>query len=1814
MSHVIRNTGLPSDLSNKVDRAIFNVKLKKGFPMTRFLISVLVSIFLAWGSVGVAQDVLPQSRTVYDRDVDLVGTDLSQIFDTTLQACEAACRNSASCQAFTFNQRSNACFPKKDLTDVIPFAEAVSGRVYPTDPAVLARAQPRKAELSFLEERDFNAAAGLITFSNQPLKNATSAQQAAWTDAIETDLAADWLAFGVAAKTKDSRISGMALPAIVAGYLHALDAQTRREALVDLAFALEDQGRGRRMIDALRLAQAIGFERDTQTELDAAIGKYGFRVVDTTVESDSVTPRICAIFNEDLIKAGMDYTPFVQLPETQLVVTVNDGQLCVDGVEHGARYRIVLREGLPAASGETLMRPVDVTLYVRDRAPAIRFTGRAYVLPRLGDIAIPLETVNMAQVDLELSRIDDRNLMRTIQSGLMDTAFSQGSDDVVPTQIGTSVWAGTAEVAQELNRDMLTRLPLGEALRDEPAGLYALTATSSDGNRDISSATQWFVLSDIGVATYLGTDGLTVAVRGFGDANAMSDAQVTLISRSNAVLAEGQTDADGVVKFASGLTRGVGGNAPALVTVAQGDDMTFLSLTDPAFDLSDRGVEGREPSPPIDVFLATDRGAYRAGDTVHLTALMRDPTALALPDIPLTAVLTRPDGVEYSRIISTKDNVGGNVFALPIAETAPRGTWQIAVLVDADAPPLARTAVLVEDFLPERIDFDLSLPKTIGLGDLPKLRVEAKYLFGAVGAGLDVEGEALLRAADHLDGFPGYRFGQYDSLFNAQLNYLDTATTDAQGIADLAVELPDVSASQPLELRVTARVKEGSGRPVEREVIAPVLPNQPMIGIKPLFDGVIGENAQAPFELIALNPDLSAADMTVKWTINKVETRYQWYSLNGRWNWEPTTTRTRIATGDATLGAVPVRVGADVQWGQHEIVVEAIGAEYAVASDDFYAGWYAPASADDTPDLLEASLDAESYAVGDTATFRIVPRYAGQAVVTVMSDRLITLKTVPVTMGENLITLPVTAEWGAGAYVSASVIRPMSVDEKRNPARALGLGYAQVDPGEKALSVSLTAPEIMQPRGPLDIGIQVDGVQSGETAYVTLAAVDLGILNLTGFKVPDPQGHYFGQRKLGVELRDVYGRLIDGLNGAMGTVRSGGDAMPNASLQSPPPTEELVTYFTGPVQVDANGYAQVSFDLPAFNGTIRLMAIAWSKTGIGQADKDVLVRDPVVVTASAPRFLAPGDQSRLLLEIVHADGPAGEMGLSVRADDGLGLVSQIPSSFTLAEGGKQVFDIPFAAFDVGVHKIEVTLTTPDGRSLVKSLTMPVVVNDPEISEISRFTLSAGEVFSFDDDVFANFVVGSGNATLSVGPLAGFDVPGLLNTLDGYPYGCTEQIASRALPLLYLDGVAEAMGVASRAEIGERVTKAIAEITANQAANGAFGLWGPSSGDTWLDAYVTDFLTRARTSGYAVPDVAYDNAVANLRNAVNYYSDFDQGGADLAYALFVLAREGAASVGDLRYYADQKADAFSTPLALAQLGAALAQYGDQPRADAMFGQAGRMLFAQIGQREKNVWRSDFGTYRRDAAAVLALSVEARSNAIDRDALISKIGTHTARASTQEAAWTLLAAHALVDDFASTGITVDGKTPNGPVVQLRDAQSRAAPVTIGNNGATATEITVTSFGVPNVPQPAGGNGYAISRSYATMDGEQINLTEVPLGTRLVTVLKVIPFGRQEARLMVTDPLPAGFEIDNPSLIAGGDINGLDWLDTVGAETAEFRTDRFLAAVDWQSDQPFQLAYIVRAVSPGWFHHPAASVEDMYRPQMNARTDAGQVSISQ
>jgi uncharacterized protein YfaS (alpha-2-macroglobulin family) len=595
------------------------------------------------------------------------------------------------------------------------------------------------------------------------------------------------------------------------------------------------------------------------------------------------------------------------------------------------------------------------------------------------------------------------------------------------------------------------------------------------------------------------------------------------------------------------------------------------------------------------------------------------------------------------------------------------------------------------------------------------------------------------------------------------------------------------------------------------------------------------------------------------------------------------------------------------------------------------------------------------------------------------------------------------------------------------------------------------------------------------------------------------------------------------------------------------------------------------------------------------------------VQASLPRFLAPGDETRLRLDLAHAAGPTGAVAVAITGDPGL-LPGTRDFTGALGEKGRLVFDAALAGTTPGDHALTIATTTPSGARLEKHLTLPVRANDPELARQDRIELAAGETLTLDADVLAGLAPGTARATVALGPLAAFDVPGLLTALEAYPWGCTEQVVSRAMPLLYFAATAESLGIARADEVSRRIDGAIRDVLANQTGSGSFGLWDAGSGgDGWLDAYVTDFLSRARAQGHAVPERAFRSALDNLSNIVNAYGDFEKGGEDLAYALMVLAREGRAAIGDLRYYADTRADAFATPLAQAQLGAALALAGDQPRADALFRRAG---LAAEAARPEQLFRTDYGTATRDAAGVLALAAEAGSDAVDRSALSGIVTAPGADRSTQEQLWTLLAAHALAGDAALDDLSVNDAPVTGPGLRVGPGD---LPLRIANRGPDPALAVVTAFGVPTEPEPAQGNGYRIERQLLTLDGAPVDPAAIALNDRLVAVVTVTPERDIEARLIVSDPLPAGLEIENPDLLRSGETGQLAWLvaDDV-ARHSEFRADRFAAAVDWQGAEPFRLAYMVRAVSPGTFHRPAASVEDMYRPAYRARTEAGSVTV--
>jgi len=1818
--------------------------------MTMRAIGKLAAIaILVLTAAGLAQ-AQEARRIVTTDNADYFGFDLRSEQNVTLDQCSSACLGDPACRAFTYNNKAKWCFLKSDFNELKPFSGATAGKavILDTDADIGAPpalgyvpawvkdqatqyrahltgpgyAKPDEGLGNLIDEAAAAAQNGDPRSAMQNYTRAVSAMPQ--DDRLWLELARSILNVSPASSSETSTLRTNATSAALNGYDLARTAATRADALALLGAALDGRDLNRPALQAYEASLDLVNSASVRASYEDLKARKGFRILNHSVDADTATPRICAQFSEELVRTDVDYSQFVRVNGAAPAgIEAKEKQICVEGLSHGQSYEVTFRAGLPAAIGEVLSAPATLSIYVQDRAASVRFTGDAFVLPAGARRGIPVVTVNMPVADMKLYRIGDRSLAQLL-SGYQFLRQLDGYEiSGISDQMGEPVWEGKLEIEDRINKEVTTSFPVDEALPQRRPGVYVLTAQPENDRSETwdSRATQWFVVSDIGLSTYTGEDGLTVFARSLASAKPVSGVELTLLARNNEVLGTAVTNDEGRVIFNPGLTRGEGGMVPAVLTAKQGDaDFVFLDMARAGFDLSDRGVEGRAAPGALDIYAWTERGIYRAGETVHVSALARDGRADAVDNLPLTFVFSRPDGVEDRRIVSEGASAGGHAIELPLEPNSMRGTWSVAIHTDPKRPAVATQNFLVEDFVPDRIEFDLSADRTeVAPGETATIGVDGRFLYGAPAAGLALEGEATLSLTREWNRFRGFYFGLVDE---------DSAGASVTPLKDLPVLGQDGKASFPVAIdnlpattklvrsKVTVRMRETGGRTVERSIDLDLLPNTDMIGIRPDFEEV-QQGGTAKFSLIAANAQGARKALAgVSWSLVKVERNYQWYRNGSSWNYEPITLTREIASGTVDIAAAgETTLSLPVDWGRYRLEVESAEAGGAASSHEFHAGWYVEASSTETPDGLEIALDKDVYAPGEVAKLKVSPQFAGELLVAIGADRL--LKTVSATIPAEggTVDIPVGEDWGAGAYVTATLYRPGDAQEKRMPARAIGVKWLKVDPAERKLAVSLAPPEKTEPRQPLAIPLEVSGMPAGEKAYVTVAAVDVGILNLTAYKAPDPEQWFFGQRMMGLELRDLYGRLIDGSLGAAGRLRTGGDG---AAMQSQgnPPKEKLVAFFSGIVEVDRDGKAAVAFHLPQFNGTVRVMAVAWTRTAVGHAVKDVIVRDPVVITAGLPRFLAPGDASTLRLDVANTDGPAGDYTVTIDTTGGIAAADDgVPESIALGAGERRGFEVPLMAVEPGDASVTVRLAHADGTAAEQVLYLPVRPAQLPVTNRMVVNLKPGTSLRVDRELLAASLLPGASVSVGVSRMAALDVPSLLLALDRYPYGCTEQTTSRALPLLYVNDLSQGFGIPVDDKLRERVQEAVYRVLGHQSSTGGFGLWGPGSGDLWLDAYATDFLTRAREQGYDVPERSLTQALSNLQNSIGYDQDVQDRGSEMAYSLYVLARNKKASVGDLRYYADTKLEAFSSPMAVAQLGAALALYGDAQRAEATFSAALHLARNSTGFDQ---YRSDYASPLRDAAAMLALAAESRPAPSVVPELVAQVNRERAAstwASTQDNAWMLLAARGLKGGNDAVSLTVDGTAHDGPFArEIEGADLAGTPLTIANAGKEAVDAVVTTVAAPAQPLPAGGDGFDIGRTYYTLDGEEANVTEAQQNERYVVVLRVRQHNSWPTRMLVTDLLPAGFEIDNPGLVSSAQLGNFGWLPDTSAAHLEFRDDRFVAAFDpdGNSSREVTLAYVVRAVTPGVYAHPAASVEDMYRPQYSARTATGMMEV--
>ncbi|WP_374652970.1 alpha-2-macroglobulin [Dongia sp.] len=1573
-------------------------------------------------------------------------------------------------------------------------------------------------------------------------------------------------------------------------------------------------------------AQRYNYDDQAATRAEQIRQMLAFSLTSTKLNTEGETPEACLEFRSDLATPDIvNYPDYVRIePEVKATYRVSGYQLCVGNLSFGQSYKITVLKGLPALDTQKLTENEEWAFAIGDRAPSIGFRNQAYVLPKIGSTGVPLITVNIDKAMLRLLRINDRNLINELYDGRFLNNLEEYDRARIAEKAGEEIWTGEMDVAIDRNKRVVTAFPIDEVVPDTKPGIYILmahNAADEQSEDDYSwrwqpQATQWLVVSDVGLTAFSGMDGLSVQARSLETGRPMHRLELRLIARNNEVLAKALTDTAGMAQFDPGLLRGSGGRtATAVMAFRRDGDFSFLDISGPAFDLSDRGVGGRPMPDDIDIFFYTDRGVYRPGETAHVMALARDPSADMLEGQKLTFRLLRPDGIEARRFVDLADTGGGYSVDIDLPNSARTGPWTLEAYLDPEGAALSSTQFLVEDVVPARIEARLSAKEDVLVPPVPlPVQIEAKYLYGAPAANLPVKAEIVI-AADPKP-FPdmvGYRFGLADEKMESERLTYDDTSTDDQGRVEFDMSFDTVPEAQvPLAATLRVEVYEFGGRPVIETLTKPIRDRDLYLGIKPLFaDDRAQEGSMAEFEVLAVGRDGKAkAQPKLSYRLVREDWDYVWFYRDNRWDYDYIVRDAESSTGNLDVAAdLPGKLSLPVDWGRYRLEVFD-AASGAASSVRFYAGWWAAPGTGGTPDKLQVVADKDLYTAGDKAEIRLSAPFAGEAQVTVATDRIVDSFAVSLPKDGKTIKIPVDKKWGAGAYVLVNAYRAGKGNE-HGPGRAIGLAWLAIDPQPRNLQVSMNVPETMQPRQSVEIPVTVTNL-AGKDAYVTLAAVDEGILQLTDFATPDPLDHYFGKRRLGVEIRDLYGQLIDGKEGKRGTIRSGGDGE-GLAKRGAPKEIKLVALFSGIVKLDAQGKALIKFDVPDYNGRLRLMAVAWDDQNVGAAEAPLVVRDPVVALASAARFLAPGDSSNVSLSLQNVEGAAGTYEIDLSASDNLRLIGETHLSIELAKGAGHNWRAGIQGLAVGEGHVILAMKGPEGFTLTRQINLPVRPAQAAIAQTLTQRLLPGAPLKVSANAMADFLPETADLRLSFSAHPNLDVQSVLADLYHYPYGCLEQTTSVAFPLLFTNEVAEIWSLENKyaASDPKQVQRAIGRILERQRSDGLFGLWTSfSPPENWLSAFAMDFLTQARARGYDVSDIAYNHGLDGLRYvATDYNNDSADNLAARAYAVYVLARAKEAKLSELRYLADNYLDRMPTGLALAQLGTALALNGDMARANAAFDAA--LLAANRARRPL----LDYGSDLRDIAAIVTLLSEAKLPGRDPTLYLDTLASLQAGRgylSTQEQAWILMAAKATTAG-SQPEISI-GRDAQAGIKQVKPYYLHMASEELGagsvftNNGSEPVYAKATVAGVPIADLPPEQSGFEITRVFYTLNGEPADLRNIRQNDVLVAVVAGKVKAADHRRALVVDLLPAGFEIENERLTDTRRTGDLSWLPPLSSLTySEFLDDRYIGALDVDADTEtanFNLAYMVRAVTPGSYTVPAVQVEDMYAPEVRAR----------
>jgi alpha-2-macroglobulin len=1578
---------------------------------------------------------------------------------------------------------------------------------------------------------------------------------------------------------------------------------------------------------------------------------------DATSEWLRISPR--CIPDEDSARQLIRIDPEVAFS----VSPTQHGFRILGDFERGS-YTVTVDGGLTTQDGGQLAGTFSTGITVPARSPQVAFEAKGRYLPKDAWRRLGVRHLNVDEVEVQVRHIRQENLI----------FWLSGEDERVDERTSDRIVQSTVAVRGEPDEFATTWIDVARLVPSADRGVYEVTV-SADGKADVSrllvTDMNLVVKRGQGERIAVGTDDERQApgpvwawAIGMHDNQPLSGVRMDLVRRSGTVLDTCTTKKDGGCLLEPGDDP-VDTSAPFAVLASKGGDLTYLRFADLEIEQSDASVFGGpyDQEQAYRMAVWSDRDVYRPGDTAHLAGVLRGRNDKAPREaVPVELAVDDPHGNTLYRDTLPTNPAGLITRDVDFADFASTGRWT-AVFTVAEKE-VARYAFHVEEFVPERMRVTATPPDPDRLAGEPiPVQVEAAYLFGGSASGAAVELTCELRPEPFAPANNGnFHYGVwYGEDGPPRPVSLGAAVGELGSDGTVELSCPGLAHGAGFAGggRVSAQAlvfEAGSGRSTRGSTSVRLHPDLFHIGLDSGEDEVEAGN---PFTVSGVVVDwqgtevdtVARVDVELYRLVEEYGLMYDRDSGGERWR----RYLRRVADGELTADVsdgrftVPVTPTADsagylvrVRSGEAVTDLELDGAGAR------YWWWGGEDTVDETPRPLKpGSLTMElpeQLEVGQAAGFSFVAPYAGRALLTMETDQVIQSSWIDVPKAGPVSWSFTPKRFVPNVYVSALLLKDPHLDSPDAflPARAFATASVEIRPTKFVRDVTLEVPEEITPNSTLTV--QVDGGTDGGASFVTVAAVDVGILSLTGFASPDPVAGLFTRRALGVDSFETVGWTL--LSPPQGTSRSigGGDGeagMGRIQMVKP------VALWSGPVELDGDGRATVELAIPQYRGALRVMAVVVGPTRTGAADAEVLVRDPLVLQATTPRFLIGGDRFELPVFVTNTTTEARDVVVELKIEEidvgGMAAAGPMAPPVRLTgergrtvhldpgESGTVLFEGE-AVRQVGAARFAVQATSGDLRSR-DELEVPLVPAGQRERLLHRVELKEGTTDL--RPLLIGWTPTTERTTFWVTANPFGDAFDHLKWLVRYPYGCIEQTTSTTRPLLYVSRLIDHVdpNLVADGGVDAMVDHGIRRVLSMQTASGGLSYWpGGTWPVAWGTAYGTHLLMDAVEAGYDVPEDSLDRALDWLEQAVETGDDHRYAES---YIHYVLARAGRGRQARI----EQLLGAFPTSGVRGEsaeqvymLKAALWLTGDRRWEDDLRNPD----VTSLTDERNNSWR--WYSDRRRRAFMLNVMVDLFGRDEDTEALANLVaeglrGHHSGWYTTQEISWGVAGLGKWLQDSADdfsppelllAGRSIDATTaPEGSSERswsiYRSSEYDGAKLKLDSKGEGDLFLLVSSEGIRQKSiLKLGGVGLKVERSWLRSDGQPLALGDADgvtpeLGDLLYSVIHLTnTTGERVSNIALVDRFAAGWEIENPRL---GRDHSPDFLQT-GVEWSvdhmNLRDDRVEVFGSLGPSESVSFAYALRAVTAGVFTVPPVEAEAMYDPRVWARGPAAEVTI--